>query len=106
MEQRFITVARVWELPPGSVREVWVGDVSLALCNVRGQLYAMENVCSHDGGLLGSGEMDGYEVECPRHGARFDVRTGAPVCLPAAMPVRTFPVRVHGDAVQVAVEQG
>ena len=71
------------------------------LCNVAGTLYAIEAVCTHDGGELDQGELDGCRIMCPRHGAYFDVTTGAALTLPAIVPVETFPVRVEGDDVYV-----
>jgi len=71
------------------------------LCNVAGTLYAIEDVCTHDGGELDQGELDGCRIMCPRHGAYFDVTTGAALTLPAIVPVETFPVRVEVDDVYV-----
>ena len=104
MSERYATVAKVSELPPGAALEVWVGDLALILCNVSGVLYAIEGVCTHDGGLLEDGELDGCEIECPRHGGRFDVRNGAAVALPAMEPVRSFPLHVRGDQIVIALE--
>jgi 3-phenylpropionate/trans-cinnamate dioxygenase ferredoxin subunit len=81
-----------------------VGDHDVAVCNVDGQFYAIDDLCTHDGGALDQGELEDAEIECPRHGARFDVRSGAAVQLPAFEPVATHDVRVEGDTVQVALE--
>jgi 3-phenylpropionate/trans-cinnamate dioxygenase ferredoxin subunit len=62
---------------------------------VDGEFYAIDDVCTHDGGPLGEGELDGEQIECPRHGARFDVRTGKAVTFPAVHPVGTWPVKVE-----------
>lgn len=83
---------------------VVVGTTPVLLCNVDGELYAVEDVCTHDGGALDAGELDGYRVMCPRHGAFFDVRTGKALTLPAIFPLPTFPVRIEGDDVYVEVE--
>lgn len=80
------------ELLPGEFKVVWDGDTAIAVYNIDGDLYAIEDVCSHDGGDLAGGEVHGFEVECPRHGARFDVRTGAVTCSPAYEPIASFPV--------------
>jgi len=88
------------------MKVVTVGGISIALCNVDGKLYAIEDICTHDDGPLGEGTLDGKEVECPRHGARFDVRTGAVTRMPAVAPVRTFPVTVEGDSVFVEANHG
>ena len=100
----FVTIARIDELTPGMIRTFLTGDTHLALANVRGEIYAIEDVCTHDGGPLGEGELLEHQVECPRHGARFDVRTGAVTAFPAVVGVKTFPVRVEGSEVQVAIE--
>ena len=80
------------EMLPGEYKVVWDGDTAIAVYNIDGDLYAIEDVCSHDGGELAGGEVHGFEVECPRHGARFDVRTGAVMCPPAYEPIARFPV--------------
>ena len=69
-----------------------------------GTLYAIEDICTHDGGPLVEGELDGYEIECPRHGARFDIRTGRALRMPAFEPIETYEVRIEGDEILVAVE--
>ena len=98
------TVAKTSDIPPERVAVFQVGDHEVAVCNVNGQFYAIDDVCTHDGGSLDQGELDGEEIECPRHGARFDVRTGAVTQLPAYVPVETHEVRLEGESVQVGVE--
>ena len=101
----WIRVARLDELSPGQVRTLDAGDQPVAVCRaVDGQIYAVEDVCTHDDGPLGEGELDGFEIECPRHGARFDIRTGKVLCMPAVVDIRTFPVRVEGDQILVGLE--
>ena len=73
------------------------------LCNVAGTLYAIEDVCTHDGGELDQGELEGCRIMCPRHGAYFDVTTGAALTLPAILPVETFPVRVEAGEIFIEV---
>ncbi len=99
----FVTVTKTSEVAPGRVKYVEVAGRRIALCNVDGEFYAIDDECTHDGGPLGQGQLEGYHIECPRHGARFDVRTGAVVVLPAVLPVNTYRVRVVGDEVQVEV---
>ena len=96
-------VARKSQIEPGTAQRVVVDDVEILLCNVDGSLYAIENVCTHDGGALDQGELEGERVMCPRHGAYFDVTTGAALTLPAILPVRSFPVREEGDEVFIDV---
>ncbi len=87
------------ELLPGEFRTVWDGDTPIAVYNIDGTLYAIEDRCTHDDGELAGGALHGFELECDRHGARFDLRSGAALCAPAYMPVASFPVRVHEGAV-------
>jgi 3-phenylpropionate/trans-cinnamate dioxygenase ferredoxin subunit len=94
------------ELPPGGVKIVHAGPVSVGVFNVDGELYAIEDRCSHDDGPLAEGDWEPEEmvVICPRHGSRFDLRTGRPLTLPAFQPVATFAVRVAEDGmVKVSV---
>jgi 3-phenylpropionate/trans-cinnamate dioxygenase ferredoxin component len=94
-------VARLEELPPGQRRVLDVDGVSLAVFNLDGELRAIENVCTHDGGELASGELCGGEIVCPRHGARFDLRTGVVTHPPAYEPVACLPVRLHEGWIEV-----
>jgi 3-phenylpropionate/trans-cinnamate dioxygenase ferredoxin subunit len=102
----YVRVAKVSDVPVGRVKIVEAGDEDVALCNVDGEIYAVANVCTHDDGPLGEGFLLGCDIECPRHGARFDVRTGEVRSLPAIMPIPTFEVKVEGDDVLVDVDQG
>ncbi len=97
-------VARVSELIPGEKKLVEVDGRPIALFNVGGAFHAIDDVCTHDGGPLAEGEFRGNEIECPRHGARFDVRTGKPLCMPAIEPVTTHQVVLQGDEVFVVIE--
>ena len=96
-----VPVAKVSDIAPGTTKAVRVGDIDVMLCNVDGSIYAIEDVCTHDGGILDQGRLDGACIECPRHGARFDVRTGTALTLPAILPVPTYSVRVEGDDIYV-----
>jgi 3-phenylpropionate/trans-cinnamate dioxygenase ferredoxin subunit len=80
-----------------------VSDREIAVCKVDGELFAVENICTHDEGALDQGELIGCEVECPLHGARFDLRSGNVTEGPAILPVDTFAIRVEGDAIEVDV---
>jgi 3-phenylpropionate/trans-cinnamate dioxygenase ferredoxin subunit len=92
-------VAHTGDIAPGTTCRVSVDGVGVLLCNVGGAFYAVEDVCTHDGGALDAGELDGTRVMCPRHGALFDVTTGKALTLPAVVPLPTFDVRVDGDAI-------
>lgn len=96
-------IARVSDIADGTTKRVMTGGEAVLLCKCEGTLYAIEDVCTHDGGELEQGTLEGCRIECPRHGAYFDVRTGEALTLPAVVPVRTFPVRIEGDDVYVDV---
>ncbi len=98
-----IDVCPVEDLPPGSVKIVHAGEISVGVYNLDGEYYAIEDRCSHDDGPLCEGDFDaedGYAV-CPRHGAHIDIRSGRPLTLPAVLPVETFPVQVEDGWVKV-----
>lgn len=94
------------ELPPGALRTVVWEDIEIMVVNCGGELLAMEDRCSHDNGQLAEGEIDCAKatVECPRHGALFDLRSGKPLTLPAYVPVESFPVVISDGVVRVEVE--
>jgi 3-phenylpropionate/trans-cinnamate dioxygenase ferredoxin subunit len=100
-----LDVCPVEELPPGEVRIVHAGEISIGVYNADGEYYAIEDRCSHDDGPLAEGDWEPEErvVICPRHGSRFDIRTGKPLTLPAYLPVETFPVSVEDGIVKVTV---
>jgi len=100
----FVKAAKKSDIPEGRVMVVEVGDEEVALCNVNGEIYAIANLCTHDHGPLNAGHLYGEEIECPRHGARFNVRTGEVKVLPAVMPLPTFDVSVRGDDIFVDVD--
>lgn len=94
-------VAKVSEVPPGTTRRVVVEGCELLLCNVGGKIFGIEDVCTHDGGPLDQGTLEGECIVCPRHGATFDVKTGEALTLPAVIGLLTFDVTVSGDDVFV-----
>ena len=93
----FVTVARVGEIPEGGVKIVRIEDQELAVFHVEGGYHVIEDVCTHDGGPLAEGVLEGRVIECPRHGARFDVTTGEVLAPPAVAPVPRYDVSVRGD---------
>ena len=97
----WVTVAKVGELAPGGWRSADVDGASIVVFNLGGEYYAIEDVCTHDGGQLTGGTVEGDQVVCPRHGARFCIKTGAALSAPAYEPVSTFPVRVENGEIQV-----
>ncbi len=101
MSDEFVTVARVGDVPEGGVKVVRLEDQPIALFLVDGSYYALDDVCTHDGGPIAEGILDGHVIECPRHGAKFDVRTGEVLALPATAPVAAYAVKVEGDEIKV-----
>lgn len=101
----FKTVAKLDEVPPGTLKQIMLDvDTTICLANIDGTLYAINGECTHMGGPLGEGELDGTTVTCPWHGGEFNVTTGELVGGPPDDPVAAYPVRVEGDEVQVALE--
>jgi 3-phenylpropionate/trans-cinnamate dioxygenase ferredoxin subunit len=99
----FVKVAEVGELAPGDVKGVEVDGVQVALVNLEGAYYALADECSHRGGYLSEGDVDGDLLFCPVHAGSFDIRTGRPVDSPPVEPVATYPVRIEGSEIQVDV---
>lgn len=94
-------VATLEECPPGSLRKVMVGHEPAVLANVDGAVYAVLDRCTHEDLPLSDGEMEGTDLVCSYHGARFDVTSGAPRALPAVKPVKTFPVEMREDGIYI-----
>ena len=99
----FVTAARASEIPVGQFKPAVVEGKRLLICHADTGFYAIDDTCTHDDGPLADGWLDGTAIECPRHGARFDVTTGTVLCLPAAVPINSYRVRTAGDVVQVNV---
>lgn len=94
-------VGAVVDIPPGSHRLVDVDGAQVAVFNLAGEFYAVEDVCTHDGGTLTGGAVEGDQIVCPRHGARFSLKTGAVLAPPAYEPIHCFPLRVENGRLQV-----
>lgn len=101
---QWVKVAEISEIPPGQKKQVDLDGVEIVLCNVNGEYCAIEDVCTHDGAPLGNGRFRGEEIACPRHGARFNVKTGKALSMPAVEPVDTYPVKVEGDTILIEVD--
>lgn len=97
----FVKVATVDEIQPGSRKLIDFESVTVALFNINGQLYCIEDVCTHDGGPLAEGELKDHIIVCPRHGAEFDVRDGRALKMPAVTPAPTYEVRIEGKDVYI-----
>ena len=97
----WVKVGLTGEITPGRCKVVDVDEALVAVFNLDGHFFAIEDVCTHDGGELASGRLEGDQVICPRHGARFCVRTGAALSAPAYEPVHVFPLRIENGVVEV-----
>ena len=97
----WVSVARAGELAPGQWKSIDVDGAQVAVFNLDGRYYAIEDVCTHDGGQLTGGSIEGSEIVCPRHGARFCIKTGAALTAPAYEATATFPVRIENGVVEV-----
>ena len=99
----FIGVAQVSDLPNGERLYLTIDELPIVVFNIAGGLYAIADLCSHDDGPLGDGELDGMEIACPRHGARFDIRSGKVLSMPAIVDIPAYPVRVLDGEIQIGV---
>ena len=100
----WIDVCSEADLKPGERRIVATDVAEIAIFNLDGELYAIEDICTHDGGELASGQRDGDQIICPRHGARFCIRNGKVLTPPAYEDVETFPVRVDQERIQIDID--
>lgn len=101
----FVPVCRLSELPEGGRLVVEVDGRVVALFRVGGRVYALDDVCTHDGGTLVDGQLDGFAIACPRHGAKFDVRDGRVLSMPATRDTASHEVKIEGDEVAVRVRE-
>jgi 3-phenylpropionate/trans-cinnamate dioxygenase ferredoxin subunit len=101
----FVRVASVAEIPDPGKELVEVEDRLVALFHVGGKFYAIDDVCTHDGGPLAEGELDGFAIACPRHGAKFDIRDGRALTMPATKPTVAHEVKIEGDEIFVRLKQ-
>jgi 3-phenylpropionate/trans-cinnamate dioxygenase ferredoxin subunit len=101
-----IDICKLEELPPGATRIVKWEELEIGLFNCGGEIFAVEDRCSHDDGTLADGELDQQSctIECPRHGSLFDLRSGRPLTLPAYVPIETFAVLVEDGVIKLDVE--
>lgn len=99
----FITVGAEDDLPNGQRMFVEIDGTPIVVFNIAGNYYAIADICSHDDGPLGDGNLENYQITCPRHGARFDVKTGKALSLPAIVSIPAYPVRVEDQQIQVGI---
>lgn len=102
-ECEFVKIAQTEELSSGERIFVEIDDLSIVVFNIAGTYFAIANVCSHDDGPIGEGDLEQYTVICPRHGARFDIRTGKVLSLPAFVDIPAYPVRVVDGQIEVGI---
>jgi len=99
----FVQVAQLSELPEGERIFLEIDDRPIVVFNLAGGLFAIGDVCTHDNGSLGEGDVEGFEVICPRHGARFDLRDGKATGLPAVIDIPAYPVRILDGYIEIGV---
>jgi len=102
----FVKVADTKDLQPSQMKEVQVNGEAVCLANIAGKFYAINNVCTHEGGPLADGTLAGFEVECPWHGSKFDIRTGRVTSPPADQPEPTYEVKIDGTSVLIRKRTG
>jgi len=108
LEQKWIKAAALAELKAGAPKLIDANGIRIAVIKVEGPeagIYAIEDVCTHDDGPVAEGPIEGGVIECPRHGAKFDIKTGAVLCMPAVTPIRTFPARVNGQNIEIQLPE-
>lgn len=106
MEYTFYEIAPVENLPNGERIFLEIDDVPIVIFNIADNFYAIKDQCSHEDLEIGDGDLDGYELACPHHGARFDVRTGEALTLPAVENVEAYPVRVKDEMIELGFPTG
>lgn len=97
----YIPVGSVEEVKDGQRLFIEIDGRPIVILNIEGEYFAIADVCSHDDGPVGEGVIEGYDIICPRHGARFDIRTGKVIALPAFVDIPAYPVRVNGDQIEI-----
>lgn len=102
-ECEFVDIAGTDELPSGERLFIEIDNLPIVIFNIAGQYFAIGDVCSHDNGPVGEGDLEGEEVICPRHGARFDLRSGKALALPAVEDIPAYPVRVVEDRIEIGL---
>jgi len=105
MSEQLVKVATKADIPAGTIKGVEVAGQKIAICQTEGAYYAIGDVCSHAKVLLHGGQIVGDQIECPKHGAHFDLKTGKAMCPPAVQPVPTYRVEVRGEELWIAVPE-
>jgi nitrite reductase/ring-hydroxylating ferredoxin subunit len=101
LSEEFVKIAETKDIQPSQMKEVQVNGKNVCIVNVEGKYYAIGNICTHEGGPLAEGILEGYEVECPWHYSKFDVRTGQVTNPPASEPEPAYEIKVDGDNILI-----
>ena len=101
----FVAIGSNADLPDGKRIFVEIDGLPIVAFRVAGELFAIADSCSHDDGPLGDGDLEGHEIICPRHGARFDIRSGKVLALPAFVDIPAYPVRINGDQIEIGIPE-
>jgi len=104
-EISYYPICSIDDLPPGERLFIEIGEDPVVVFNIAGDYYAIADVCTHDDGPLGDGDVENHEIVCPRHGARFDITTGEVLTLPAVKGVASYPIRVKDNMVEIGVQE-
>ena len=99
----YISIGSVGELQDGQRLFIDIDELKIVVFNISGNYYAIADVCSHDDGPVGEGNIEGFEIGCPRHGARFDIRTGKALSLPAFVDIPAYPVRIVNGDIEIGI---
>lgn len=99
----YVDIVPTADLPAGERLFVQIEGKAIVIFNIAGQFFSIADVCSHDDGPVGEGDLDGYNITCPRHGAQFDIRTGKVMRMPAVVDIPAYPIRVAGGMLQLGV---
>ena len=99
----YVEIAPASELPNGERMFVEIAGKPLVIFNIAGQFFSIADICSHDDGPVGEGDIEGYNITCPRHGGEFDIQTGKAVQLPAVVDIPAYPVKVVDGMIQVGM---
>ena len=103
MSNQWIDVTATEDIPEDDVIGVDIAGKSIALYRVEGEVFATDNLCTHGNARLCDGFLEGHEIECPLHQGKFDIRNGKAMCAPLTDDVRTYPIKIEGDRVFVAI---
>lgn len=99
----YVDIAPANELPNGERLFVEIEGKPIVIFNIAGQFFSIADVCSHDDGPVGEGDLEGYNIVCPRHGAEFDVRTGKVISMPAVVDIPAYPVQVRDGNIYIGL---